>query len=79
MMIDNQDIHRHPDRSNGFGRSGAGTILERHVAMRDEQLLPTGCAGALVMAGDLGFAIAVSSTVADDRMAAAASGLASVR
>jgi hypothetical protein len=31
------------------------------------------------MAGDLGFAIAVSSTVAGDRMAAAASGLASVR
>jgi hypothetical protein len=78
-MIDNQKTDPHLDRSNGFDCFGACAIVERHVVMRDEQLLPTACGGALVMAGDLGFAIAVSSTVAGDRMAAAVSGLASVR
>ncbi len=78
-MTNNRGIRPHPDEAVGFDHARARAAAERHVAMRDEQLLPTGCAGALVMAGDLGFAIAVPSTVAGDRMAAAVLGFTSVR
>jgi hypothetical protein len=56
-----QDVRRHDDNSIDFDFYRTRSIALRRQAMRDSLTLRTASAGALVMAGAVGFAIVIPS------------------
>ena len=65
------DIRRHQDGSLDIDFYRSRAIAERRSAMRDDRALRMACAGGLVMAGALGFAVVLPSAPTAERMAAA--------
>jgi hypothetical protein len=67
------DFRRHPGGSIDFDFYRSQAVALRRQAMREAATLRTASAGALVMAGAIGFAVVISSiaTPAHDRLAAA--------
>jgi hypothetical protein len=71
-MHEAPDVQRRSDGSIDFDFYRARATALRHQALRDAATLPIGSASTLVMAGGLGFAVALPSTgaVVRDQVAA---------
>jgi len=65
------DIRRHQDGSLDIDFYRSRAIAERGSAMRDDHALRMACAGGLVMAGALGFAVVLPSSQSAERTVAA--------
>jgi hypothetical protein len=65
------DIRRHQDGSLDIDFYRSRAIAERRSAMRDDRALRMACAGGVVRAGALGFAVVRPSSPAADRLVAA--------
>jgi hypothetical protein len=65
------DVRRHQDGSLDIDFYRSRAIAERRSAMRDDHALRLACAGGLVMAGALGFAVVLPSSQTAERMVAA--------
>jgi hypothetical protein len=80
IMTQTHDIRRHPDGSIDFDFYRASAAELRRQAMRDNRTLRVASAGAVVMAGAIGFALVVpSAPVPGDRIAATFSSLPQIR
>lgn len=60
-MTDQTEVRRHADGSIDYDFYRARAHALRRQALRDTKMLPMASAGALVMAGALGFALVVPS------------------
>ena len=70
-MTQTHDVRRHPDGSIDFDFYRASATALRGQAMRDNRALRAASAGAVVMAGAIGFALVVPSAPSlGDRFAA---------
>ena len=72
-MTQTHDVRRHPDGSIDFDFYRASVTALRGQAMRDNRTLRMASAGAVVMAGAIGFALVVPSATMPalgDRIAA---------
>jgi hypothetical protein len=68
-----QHVRRRQDGSPDIDFYRSRPIAERRRAMRDDRALRMACAGGLMMAGVLGFAVVLKISPAADRMVAAIS------
>jgi hypothetical protein len=64
------DIRRHQDGSLDIDFYRSRAIAERRSAMRDDRALRMACAGGVVMAGALGFAVVLPPSPAAPRLVA---------
>ena len=80
ILTQTHDIRRHPDGSIDFDFYRTNATALRGQAMRDNHTLRMASAGAVVMAGAIGFALVVPSAPAlDDRVAGTFSNLSQTR
>jgi hypothetical protein len=70
-MTQDPHIRRQQDGSLDIDFYRTRAVAERRHAMRDDRALRMACAGGLVMAGALGFAVVLPLSPAADRMVAA--------